>query len=201
MVSYTTAINWLKVLLPLVALGLLSMLFLFARTTPEEASAPFLEEIRRKADGAEGMRGPFYTGRTDAGDTVSVEADFVEPDPADPGRALARALRARIAFADGSELDVRSDRAEYSDGADSLRLLDDVVLVSTNGYEMHTEELLAFINDGSAETPGDVHATGPAGTITAGRLRVTPPETGDGPVQLVFTNGVKLIYVPQQNEE
>jgi lipopolysaccharide export system protein LptC len=49
-------------------------------------------------------------------------------------------------------------------------------------------------------SPGPVQSEGPIGTLAAGQMILSTPQS-DGPAQLIFTNGVKLVYVPKQDEE
>jgi lipopolysaccharide export system protein LptC len=48
----------------------------------------------------------------------------------------------------------------------------------------------------SVTSPDEVFAVGPLGEFTAGAMWVNTPEE-NGPVQMVFTNGVKLLYDPK----
>ncbi|WP_425040402.1 LPS export ABC transporter periplasmic protein LptC [Primorskyibacter sp. S187A] len=172
----------------------MATLFLFARTSPEDGQLPYLEDLRQRVAGADGMRSPFYTGSTEAGDAITVEAESARPDPEDPARTLAQELRAHIGYSDGSDLTITSRDAVYSDATDLLRLSGDVTLISSNGYQVRTELLEAHIEEAFAESPGPVEAIGPAGRITSGGMVVERTGRQSDEVQLVFTKGVKLVY-------
>ena len=48
----------------------------------------------------------------------------------------------------------------------------------------------------NVESPDKVVAEGPLGALTAGSMQLMTPENAEN-AQLIFTNGVKLIYDPQ----
>lgn len=50
-----------------------------------------------------------------------------------------------------------------------------------------------------ASSPGPVRATGAIGKLTAGNMQISAKTEG-GPVHMLFKNGVKLLYEPQQPE-
>ena len=72
--------------------------------------------------------------------------------------------------------------------------------MATAGYDIRTELLNTRIDELYAESPGRVVGTGPPGDLDAGRMILTnDADTGDA--QLLFTDGVKLVYTPQPPED
>ncbi|MCH2163674.1 MAG: LPS export ABC transporter periplasmic protein LptC [Marinovum sp.] len=199
--SYSALITSLKVLLPLVALGLLSTVFLLARTVPEETQLPYLDEVRARLGDSNGMRNSFYSGRTDAGDAVTVLAAKIESDPTDPDRTLAEDLQAHFGYVDGSKLDVSAQNAQFSEIQDTLRLTGDVTLTSSTGYRIKTKELLAHVTSSEAESLKPVHAEGPFGTLKAGKMTISRTSDTQSGLLLDFTDGVSLIYQRQPKSE
>lgn len=93
---HSRLVSWLKVVLPLAALAILSTLFLVARTINPDDAIPYAD-----VDVADRVREPRITAPTWAGITsdgaaLSVEAAAARPgqSPGEEGRAAA--LRARI---------------------------------------------------------------------------------------------------------
>lgn len=74
-----------------------------------------------------------------------------------------------------------------------------MTITSTQGLIVETETLNAALDGLEASSPGPVQATGPLGRLTAGNMRISS-ESEDGTVHMLFKNGVKLIYDPQQPE-
>jgi lipopolysaccharide export system protein LptC len=58
-----------------------------------------------------------------------------------------------------------------------------------------TQRLDTDLDALNATTPGGVTATGPLGDLTAGQM-VLRNANGNGAAELLFTEGVKLIYQP-----
>ena len=194
--SYSTLVRGLTVALPLVALALLSTLFLVARTAPQESTLPFIEDLQGRATAGDAMRTPFYTGTTENGDAVTVQADLVRPDPSGSGAAQAEGLTVDIRFTDDTALRVTSVDGRFLSEENHLALEGDVVLDSSTGYALRTKVLQADLSRGEAESRGAVQINGPLGTLDAGQFTLRRKSTDA--VELVFTNGVKLLYLPPQ---
>ncbi|MDH5797918.1 MAG: LPS export ABC transporter periplasmic protein LptC, partial [Paracoccaceae bacterium] len=81
-------------------------------------------------------------------------------------------------------------------------LTDGVRLATTTGYLIKTESVTARLDTTNIVTSGGVSATGPLGSITAGDMefRMKSAENGTDSFQLVFKNGVKLVYLPPKKE-
>jgi lipopolysaccharide export system protein LptC len=193
---YSRLIAWLKILLPLGALALLSTIFLYSRGPDPIATIPFLTG---GADPTltEQIGSPFYAGTTENGQGLTLaarQARFSDPDNAG---LIADDLRAVIDIRDGNRIVIDATVGQMDEG-DRLRLRDGVVLDSSSGYTVRTDGLDAEIDRVAIESTSDVEAVGPGLTLSAGKLRVEENATTQD-IQLLFTDGVKLIYIPQQD--
>lgn len=199
--NYSAVINGLKIVLPLLALGLLATLFLLGRGHNTEFQSPFLLELQERVSGREGMSASVYTGSTDKGDAVRIEAQSLRTDPDDSAQTRATDLNAHIVYTDGTELTILSNDGVYAEGNERLVLTGDVEIDSSDGYSMRTQELITDMASGVAESTVPVDAWGPAGTITAGGMKITRANNEAQDVHLVFTNGVKLVYQREKEAE
>lgn len=189
---YSRVIAWLKVLLPLTALILMSTLFLLPRTAPETRMPPFAGTTEGQL--GEGMRQPYFSGVSEGGDLMAVTADAVRTEAG--GRILADRPGATLTLAgDGGRIRIDAAMAVMDETAGTIRFDGDVRIESSAGYSMRTPGLVAALDGAAAESTGPVEADGPAGRLRAGRLKVEPREGADP--RLLFTDGVKLIYDPQ----
>ncbi len=194
--TYSRLVAILKVALPLIALGLLSTLFLVSnRITDSTASIPFAEVDLAQRAREQQITAPFFSGRTTAGHLVAFAAESARPNLEDPTRSSATKMDARIDFTDGSRINMTSETAEIDNGNHIATLLGDVQIKSSAGYDIRSQELIAHMRDGRLLSPGTVHSTGPGGDLTAGRLEVTEDQA-TGETTLFFSEGVKLIYEP-----
>lgn len=191
---YSQVVAWLKILLPLSALALMSTMFLVARQTGSEAEIPFAEQLREAGRTDEQVGSPYFAGTTERGDALTFEATRARP--VSEGRIAADELTARIGLTDGGTVDFRAPNAMFTDGSAMATLSGGVEIDSSTGYRVQTESLKAAIDRIDLESDGEVRADGPAGTLTAGKMRILPSGPADE-VQMIFTGGVKMVYEPQ----
>ncbi|MBO6885121.1 MAG: hypothetical protein JJ869_16300 [Marivita sp.] len=193
---YSRLIAWLKILLPLGALALLSTIFLYARGPDPIAVIPVLTGGADPTQ-TEQMGSPFYAGTTENGQGLTLAARQARFSDAENSGMIADDLRAVIDVSDGNRIVIDATVGQMEDG-DRLLLRDGVTLESSSGYTVRTDGLDAAVDRVAIESTSAVEADGPGLTLSAGKLRVE--EIGDSAdIQLLFTEGVKLVYIPQQN--
>lgn len=196
--GYSRLVAWLKVVLPLMALMLLSTLFLLSRNVDPMATLPFADtEIDERLRGQQ-ITSPFFSGTTDAGDQVTVSASTMATRNELNNEATD--FSAQIDLASGARIILVADQGHFDLPANASRLQGNVVITTSSGFELASAELTAEFDTLVLESPGPVQGRGPLGTIDAGQMRLERKAAGQG-AQLVFTNGVKLIYTPKIREE
>lgn len=196
--SHSRAVAYLKVLMPLAALALMSTLFLISRGSNTEAVIPFAQkEIEDRMKGQQ-VTAPFFSGTTAQGDEIMVSAALARPGGAD-APAVASEVSANFRLARGGRITLASQTGSIQPGQATAELTGGVTITSTQGLIVETETLNAALDGLEASSPGPVQATGPLGRLTAGNMRISS-ESEDGTVHMLFKNGVKLIYDPQQPE-
>ena len=197
---YSRVVAWMKIILPLAALGILSTLFLISRTIDPTESIPVAQiDLEQRAQEL-GATNPSFAGVTDSGDQVTFQSVRARPDPADPEHLLATDVTARLNLTSGTIVDITSDNADMHQTEMTATLDGNVHINTTTGYVMTTDTLWTRMDQLYAETPGRVEGTGPPGDLTAGKMLLTTnPENGQA--ELLFTEGVKLVYIPQEPEE
>ena len=195
---YSRMVAFLKVLLPLAALGLLSTLFLISRSVNTEATIPFAEhEIEERMRGQQ-ITAPFFSGTTAQGDEITVTASIARPGgSASP--AVATDLVAVIRMADGGRLTLSSDTGSVQLDKDIASFSGNVEITSAAGLLVTTDLLNATLSGISADSPGPVQAKGPIGTLNAGTMQMQTKTEG-GALHMLFNNGVKLVYDPRKSE-
>ncbi|WP_322867325.1 LPS export ABC transporter periplasmic protein LptC [Aquicoccus sp. G2-2] len=202
--TYSRVVAWLKILLPLLALGLLATLFLFSRSIDPTSTIPFttIDLTERARD--EQVTNPQFAGATTKGDLIAFRAAKARPDPDDASRALATALDARIDLKSGNTITFSADHGSVDQQKDRAELDGNVVIKSSTGYRVTTKKLISGMKEIHAETPGPVNGEGPPGSFTAGRMLLTDHAAEGVPesdVHLLFTDGVKLIYDPSRKKD
>jgi len=194
--AYSRFVFWLKVLLPLAALAILSTLFLVAETLDPEKAIPYADVDVDKLIREQGITNPAFGGVTERGARISVGATTVRPDETARQRFVGEELVAVVELPKGTRIDIASPRGAIDGDAREAILDGGARLVTSQGYTVDTERLTTRYDIVMAESAGTVLATGPGGQITAGRMTlVRDPESGG--YLIVFKDGVRLLYQPQ----
>jgi lipopolysaccharide export system protein LptC len=196
--GYSRLVAFLKVLLPLAALGILSTLFLLSRSVDPTTTLPFGEAEMSERLAEERITAPYFSGTTDGGDQIIITA--VSARPEGQGR-LARAdgMTAQIDLVGGARITLQAASGTFDPANDLARFAGNVEITTTTGYRLTTEALETGIKSLSARTDGPITGDSPLGQLQAGRMELTTdPETQDA--QLLFKDGIKLVYDPSNRE-
>jgi lipopolysaccharide export system protein LptC len=197
---HTRTVAWLKVALPLTAIGLLSTLFLLSRSVDPTAAVPFADnEVRERLLNRQ-VTGPYYSGTTSDGDQIDFVAKKVTTPDGLTGANQAEDILVRIELASGSHITVESDQGLFDLAEDHSELIGNVVVNTSTGYVIRSQKMVSRISRLDLASPERVHADGPGGDLTAGSMHIFVPEQ-DAPAQLLFKNGVKLVYDPKQAKD
>ncbi|MGO4914535.1 hypothetical protein [Pseudogemmobacter sp. W21_MBD1_M6] len=196
--GYSRFVAWVKIILPLVALGLLSTMFLLSRKVDQSDVIPFstvdVDQIARE----QRIGSPRYSGVTLDGAAVSVGADTAKPDPDNSQIVTGTKMTARIQTKEGVEFDLKALNGIINTSIESITLQGDVEMLTSTGYVIQTDGINAKLGVGSLTSNSSVSATGPLGTLDAGSMSLTTITGTDGEYLLVFKDGVKLVYDPKE---
>lgn len=190
---HTRVIVLAKVVLPLVALALLSSLFLLSGGIDPHRAAREGGDALREAATSERVGLPEIAGTTRTGERIRVTADSALRDRDDRNLLHVERVAAHVETPDGGRIDARAWKGEVEIDARRLRLENEVTLETSTGYRIETDALEGNLDEMRLVAPGPVRALGPPGEITAGRMVV---ENRRGLVDVVFQNGVRLVYRP-----
>ncbi|WP_240335614.1 hypothetical protein [Pseudotabrizicola algicola] len=193
---HSRLIGWLKILLPLVALGILSTLFLVARTIDPDNAIPYADVDVEDRLREPRMTAPNYAGLTADGAALTIRADEARPASDSGTRASALALSGVLETPDGGRTELLAGAGQIDPGARRILLTDGVTIRSSTGWQVQGENLTAAMDTTDIEMPDAVTATGPAGVVTADSLRLTQAGDGEDSYLLVFNGAVKLVYAP-----
>lgn len=198
MFSRTRIVRWLRVLLPLTALAILSTMFLFSRQPTGEPEIPYAtvdaEDMAREPR----IIAPEYAGVTSDGARLSLTAEEASPD-SDSSPAGARALRLDWLSSDGLTAEVTAPEAGVE--GETISLFGGVELQTSTGWTLSAPRLDAATDRSRLQADDGVRATAPFGEITSGRMQLGPADlsesTGEGRATVLdFADGVRLIYQP-----
>lgn len=195
--SYSRFVAFTKITLPIVALGILSTLFLFSRNIDPSQSIPYAKVDVENLAKEQRLGAPNYAGVTEDGSAISITAQSAQPDLDNPDRILANDITAKIEDANGGHLDITSGSGVINSKHQILILKGGVHIVTSSGFIIDTSGITSSLGITSVVTDGEITADGPLGLLKAGKMEVLPQNGPKASHLLVFKGGVKLIYDPK----
>lgn len=192
---YTLIIGWLKIILPLISLGLLSSLFIFSRSIDSGRPVQVIDTGLQERAQSRGVSDPIFAGLTDKKEQIQIQAKYAHPLDADMQHFNAQNVDAEIKPLAGGVIYVTSNKADIRQHNDEATLIDDVVVTTDTGYRLKTMLLETRFDTVFAESPVPVFGNGPIGDIKADRMVLTSDET-TGDAHLLFEGHVKVTYDP-----
>lgn len=198
---YSHFVAWLKVLLPVIALFLLSTMFLISRSIDPSRALTYadvnVEELARE----QRITGPRFSGVTSDGVAVSFSAGSAQPDPENPALYTVTSLHAQIATPDGGVVNILTELAVVNGDKNELVLRNGVSLTTSTDYSIETDGLFMAMDTAWIESIGPVSVDGPIGHFSAGQMHMTRQGNELGTYLLVFKDGVKMVYTPNSNKD
>ena len=198
--GYTTFVTTAKIVLPLVAIGLLASLFLVQGPPDETSVIPYSDVELDEIVSGQRLGGPEFRGTTAGDYSVQLVADEARPDPEQASTILAIAVAAIVRIPEGDEIRFRAGTGRFDQIARVATGSDGVTLRHSGGYEMRSDAVRAKIDTVDLETLAPVTLTSDTMVLEAGKLHAVA-ESGSGALVLDFTGGVKLIYTPKAGIE
>lgn len=199
--GWTRLVRFLRIALPLLALALLSTVFLVARHLNPDDALPYsdVDIADRLRDPR--MTNPVYAGTTADGADLRVTAETATPEK--PGTetvagsgATAQTVLGLLTTPDGVHTDLRSLAAQMDVMGDSVTFTGGVDLANGAGYRVQTDSMIARMDQTEVRSLAPVIATGPGTHITALEMVLTQDTTRPDSYVLVFNGQVKLVYTP-----
>lgn len=182
-------IRWLRALLPLAALAILSGLFLLGRSPDPENAIPYAEGAGDEMARQPGMTAPDYAGVTPDGAVLTLRAARAAP-AGDEGSASHVTLDWRAP--DGLAASVTAGAAGI-DG-DRIALAEGVRMTLSSGWVLTTPDMAADTDADRLTAPGRVEGLAPFGRLSAGGMVLS--RGPDGAHVLELNGGVRLLYQP-----
>lgn len=193
---YSLAVRAAKLVLPLVAIGLLALLVLLARQTPEGEPLRFVTgEIGALVE-TQQLGRPRHAAVTDDGGEVTITAARFVPDPTRDRVTLGEDVAATLTMPDGAVYDITARAGELDDPAMLSTLRGDVIAVTTEGAVLRTEALRMRNDRSHLESLAPVRIDAEMGFLEAGRMEAFTSPGAERQTRIVFTGGVRLLYTP-----
>ncbi|WP_347311796.1 hypothetical protein [Defluviimonas sp. SAOS-178_SWC] len=196
---HSRVVFWLKIIMPLLALAILSTLFLFSRRIDTDQALPYAEVDVEELARDQRLTAPEYSGVTVDGAALMIQAHTARPGT-DTGAATADNLVAVYEAPGGLRIDLSAAEGRIDEGAGRMSLTGDVRIVTSSGYRMATPGLDSALDRTELHSNGAVRAEAPYGTIDAGNMEIRHEDAEIPGYVLLFNEGVKLIYQPAEKD-
>jgi len=195
--GYSRVIGILKILLPLTALVLLSLVFLLARTIdPTQAIRTAAIDVEDRARDPR-LSSARFAGVTEDGAALTIVTETARSESS-------TALRLEVT---GLHLDLEGQNGETLSASSAVGLLDrasgrfemsgGLTIDVTPGYRLTSDRLVGLLDATQIDAPSTITGSAPAGEITAGNMTMRANTAGGEGYMLVFGGGVRLIYQPE----
>jgi lipopolysaccharide export system protein LptC len=205
---YSRLVRGLKIGLPLLALALLSAIFLLPREHEFEGGLVYSDADLLKLGEGLSVTSPRIEGATAEGEPFVVEAKRATPDGPDPSQVDLEQVRAAVDRPE-RRITLQAARGSLRPRDQTLSLQGEVRLETSDGYRVETDAISADLENGEARAPGPVRAEGPQGVIEAGAFRARRVEAEAGAAEdaelgglppgdyLWFEDGVRVRWTPE----
>jgi lipopolysaccharide export system protein LptC len=197
---YSRFVAYVKLLLPLLALGLLSTLFLVPAGPGRDAAQDILREDLDALIASRLLRAPVYSSVTEDGGNLTVTAETATPRPGESDLYDFSGLAVTLDAADDGRTTLLAESGIVDSRAQEGTFVGDVRITTPDAYLLTTERLFATLDGSVAESRAAVRVTGPRLSIDAGRMALAEGSAGTAGGHVLFNEGVRLIYTPQREE-
>lgn len=193
---HSRLVFWLKILLPMAALAILSTMFLVSRTIVTDPTIPFANVDVNDLARDQRLTAPEYSAVTSDGASVVVTAVTARPakGKTDPN---AEGVMARFTQNGTASIDISAPLARFDAPGGQLFLSGGVHVSTSDGYQLDAATVDAALNRTDILASGAVTAIAPMGKIESDEAHLTAAPDGSGRDVLVFNKGVRLVYQPK----
>lgn len=190
--SYSRFVMAMKVGLPIVALGLVGLLFLWPQVQVSNIRVSVgLASFKAANPESPSMVNARFVGSDNRDQAFSITADLAKNILLGKSKVELEVPKADLAMQDGSWLAMTAKTGLYDQQGKSLALDGAVNLFHDSGYEFNTETALVDLEGGIAVGDKPVRGHGPFGQLTAEGFRIE--NMGK---TMLFTGKAKLTIYP-----
>ena len=194
--SYSAFVVWVKTLLPIVALGMLSTIFLFSGKVDVTQSLPYakfnIAEIIRE----QRITKPYFSGVSNNGTEIIMSAAYASSDIKNVDVLSITELSIILTSQNAKKIRITAGRGTLNSALQKAVISEGVHLTANLGFWLKTNNLIVDLKQGVVTAHNVFQGVTGLGTIDAGKVVVQMIAEDQ---QIIFTNGVRLIYYPKSN--
>ena len=195
--SYSFFVAWVKTLLPIAALGMLSTIFLFSGKVDVTQSLPYADLNVADIIREQRITRPYFTGISEGGIEFALSAAYATPDAKKPAVLNVSELYIEVKSPKGSKTKITAGAGLVNAKTNYASISQGVRLDSKLNFWIATERLDIYFNHSYASTNGPFKGVFPLGSIDSGNMVL---KMITGKQQILFTNGVRMLYQPKESQ-
>lgn len=189
----TRIVGWLRVVLPLSALAILSTIFLIGKKPEVDPTLPYADVTPEELAARPQVTAPSFAGVASDGTEVAMTAQSASPGQGD-GLSTIEKVSLTLKGTDGLVADLVAAQGEMQ--GTRLRLAGDVRMTTSTGWSMSSAEFLALLDEGTVSSSHQVDVRAPFGDLTAGGMLLRRLPDGSRDHVLDLNGGVRMVYRP-----
>lgn len=194
---YSRFVGVAKVLLPLVAVAILSTVFLLGDDDSFDQGQVFTPDDFNALDDTNQLTRARFAGATTHGDYLSFSTARISPDPSRENVMEFSRLSGSAKFISGQEVQLVAPSALFFISDNRISMPEGGSITTSDGYRGRMESLNADLSTGDI-TGDNLDGSGPLGAITAGHFEMV--QNGGENRVLWFSQGVTLKLNQRVNE-
>jgi len=193
--KYSTLVAIFKVMLPCLALIILSTLFLLPDNRTKIQALNTIDKSTLDIVKKAGVNKPSFRGTLASGSNLELYATEIIPKNNDKKIIEINEISARLELNKNNWATASAKKGVVNISEQTAEMIGKVSVKSSNGVLIETSDLKVFYAKSLVKTEGEVFMKGPFGTITAGSAEFYDmnQNSGTGYV-LLFNKGVKMQY-------
>lgn len=194
--TYSQTIFVVKIVLPAVAILLIVGVFALSRGQPDQSRLPFsLRDISERLT-EQSIAKPLYIGSTHNGIEVRVSAERLVPAQGDQQITSFHIVRAEFIDDQIPIGTITAKKALLDTKTEFVEFIGNVVATDNDNRRVTSNRLLTNSDMTNSDFEGNVRLSQEKNFIIADRLKVSS-QTSTSPRRFVFTENVKLLYIPE----
>jgi|GEM_PF-825449 len=191
--AHSRIIRSMRLLLPLIAVGVVGLLMAWPRV--EDTMAPIPDQAQKSGQATMGkneLLNPSFESEDSHQRPYHVKADRAVQNTQDPEVVMLDKPRGDMMINDNSTVSLEADSGKYRQKQERLLLQGNVKLLDAEGFSMTMDKLLVDVREQTAISDTPVWGSGPDGTLEATGLKA---EGKAG--TLIFTGPARLVLTPK----
>lgn len=173
---YSRVVEMLKRALPLMAAGILAILFIVPNVTAPSAKPKSASSIDAT------MRGAHFSSEDKQGRPYEVESPVARQVPDQPGVTDLTTPKAKLDLGNGDSIDADADKAKYDDKTGTLKIDGALTLKKNDGTTFKTDNATIDVNTQNAESQAPAVLQGDFGEVRGEGFKAM-----DGGKTIIFT--------------